>query len=228
MLYTEELEAEENVTDETRTHGCKWSDGMTEFHPISDPMYSSPMHLDTLYYGQADGDEFVFRPWKNPFELDFTVLEWMAEHCNPDDFSAYDLDYIKEHGAFNEELGYEAVTLGNGIKCKQCSSPEARMVNVSRSDGGQQLESLCNECLVAKMGRSRRRNPRGKKTQDVWGYHGYTQWVNEERKEKGAELLCWNQSSYFYGTDDLCDKPYMQMAPKVNLPLTEEELETLG
>jgi hypothetical protein len=75
------------------------------------------------------------------------------------------------------------------------------------------------------MGRSRRRNPRGRKTQDVWGYHGYTQWLNEQRKEKGVELLCWNQSSYFYGKEDVCEKPYMQMAPKVQLPLTEEELE---
>ena len=206
------LQGIDHHNDSVDLHSVRYDDQLrvqeVEYGPIDDPNYSSPMHLEVMY--QSEVDDLVFKPWTNPFEVDPITLDWMVACC-PDQFDADDLEYIKQHGAFNEEAGYETIMLGaGGARCKQCGSPESRLFNTSQSDDGQILTMLCNECISKKCDRSRRRNPRPKETQDMWGFAGYYIWLNNQRLAKGLEPFYVEPTKYKYGTNDQCTKPYMQ------------------
>lgn len=238
MLYSEMVEEVEEADDNTRTHGCQYDDGLSLPEPIWDPGYSSPIEV-LEYYWSDDGQTF-FRPWVWAHELDYDVLSQMAIEI--EDFTEDDIEYIRQHGAFNED-GFETASIyRGGIKCKQCSSPEARRFNVSGSDSGRTLETLCNECITKKVDRAFRKKPRPKYTQDVHGLHGFWKNINEDRKArreaprpgqcqtavnsfKHPEHLDFASVKYNMLKDD--DTPYMSGVPKP-VVLTDAELEVLG
>jgi hypothetical protein len=144
----------------------------------SEPGYAAQAHLDGEH-------------WIDSFTPDFESIDW-----------------YEAHGCFNEEMGYDSGNPYLGSDCHQCHSPDARLVNLSRSQNLHQLKMTCQDCMLKKFQLEFHRKPPAARVKDDQRF-GFWQIINRNRWSKGIELLD-TERGYTYLPTDSDETPYLE------------------